>query len=78
MNKPYVKQYEDGKLLNPIEGSYPSPFENRASRRQKPKRAFSNKRGIQLIVSRVGDYAFYKHRRQLQHVDGKAILHYVS
>lgn len=35
MNQPYVKQYNDqGKLINPIVGTYKSEFPTRSERRQ--------------------------------------------
>lgn len=49
---------------------------NRQQRRMKEKRLFSNKKGIQLIVTRLGEN-FYKTKKVLQYEKGKTILHYV-
>ena len=57
MNKPYVKEYdENGKLINPIKGSYVSEFANRAARRNKPNRFRGNQKGISLTVVKTDKY----------------------
>ena len=92
MNRPYVKQFvgvgEDRELLNPIDGFYPSKrvtkafpngFPNRRERRDvlnKSVRYHSNKKGIQLRVTRIGRMKFIKHKVELQKVGDKTIVHY--
>ena len=56
MNKPYVKEYKDGKLINPIESVYNSEFPNRAARRYKPTRFRGNQKGISLTVVKTEKY----------------------
>jgi len=48
---------------------------NRQQRRMKEKRAFSNKKGVQLIVTKLGN-TFFKTKKVLQYSKGKTILHY--
>lgn len=43
MNKPYVKQYENGVLANPIEKTFESKFPNRRARRLRDVRLFNNR-----------------------------------
>ena len=50
---------------------------NRQQRRMKEKRNFSNKKGIQLVITRLGN-TFYKYKKQLQRIDNKTIVHYVE
>ena len=50
---------------------------NRQQRRQKKERPFSNKKGLQLIVTRIGN-TFYKYKKQLQRMNNKTIVHYVE
>lgn len=50
---------------------------NRQQRRQKKERPFSNKKGLQLIVTRIGN-TFYKYKKQLQRINNKTIVHYVE
>ena len=50
---------------------------NRRQRRQKKRKTFSNKKGLQLIVTRIGN-TFYKYKKQLQRMNNKTIVHYVE
>lgn len=50
---------------------------NRQQRRQTEKRPFSNKKGIQLIVTRFGN-SFSKYKKVFQQIGNKRILHYVE
>lgn len=56
MNKPYVKEYKDGKLTNPIKSVYNSEFPNRSARRNKPTRFRGNQKGISLTVVKTEKY----------------------
>jgi hypothetical protein len=94
MNRPYVKQYvgvgEDRELLNPINGYFPSKrsskafpngFPNRKERRdvlENEKRLFSNKKGTQLVVTRIGRNVFTKYKRVFQKIGNKRIIHFVE
>lgn len=50
---------------------------NRQQRRMKEKRNFSNKKGIQLTITRLGN-TFYKYKKEFQNIGNKRILHYVD
>ena len=89
MNRPYVKQYDsEGTLINPIEGyfpskrankEFPSGFPNRRERRDvlnKKNRSYSNKKGVQLVVTRIGRYLYTKYKRTFQYIGNKRIVHY--
>jgi len=91
MNRPYVKQYDaSGQLINPIDGFYPSKtirpefplgFPNRRERRDalvNQKRKFNNKKGLQLVVTKIGALHFMKYSKHLQNIDGKQVVHYVN
>lgn len=63
MNKPYVKQYdENGLVYNPITKSKPflSKSPNRSTRRYNGGREMGNKKGISLVVTKIGRYKFLK------------------
>ena len=53
MNTPYKKQYKDGVLVNPIEGSYKSQLPNRSLRRSKfqKDRFMNNSKSFPLVIS---------------------------
>lgn len=94
MNRPYVKQFDaEGDLINPINGyfpskrtnkAFPSGFPNRRERREAlvhKNRSFSNKKGIQLVVTQIGREIFMKHVKKFQLVGkgngkNKTITHY--
>ena len=61
-NKPYVKQYENGELLNPLETSYLNQFENRKQRRMhlNKQRDYNNRKGtsIRLVSDKKGVFAY--------------------
>lgn len=71
MNKPYVKIYDNGILTNPItkHKGYVTTSENRKSRRQNPGRSFSNKKGIQLVVTKIGPLSFHKSIKIIHHTE---------
>lgn len=73
-NTPYVKQFdENGHLLNPIQGSYVSPFPNRQRRKAalRPERFmnFSKKGGTNLVVK--GRMKFKKFVQEIKCIDPK-------
>ncbi len=79
MNIPYVKQYDaKGDLINPIIDSYFNKFANGVTRRKKLGRAFNNKKGIQLVVTQIGNYQFTKYKKVIQYLKGKSIVHYIE
>ena len=49
----------------------------RQKKKKKKERPFSNKKGLQLIVTRIGN-TFYKYKKQLQRMNNKTIVHYVE
>jgi hypothetical protein len=58
VNAPYVKQFENGVLVNPIEDAYVSKFRNRRSRRSKDGRHLNNRNTHQIVV--IGKSKFRK------------------
>ena len=80
LNTPYVKEYKNGILQNPIKKEFKNEFPNRSERRMslgisKQKRLFRNKRNCPTIISRVGVLSFVKYHPVIQRVDGKVIIH---
>lgn len=80
-NVPYVKQYKDGFLINPIErvvngvrvaGSYVNRFPNRRTRRSK-QRLISNKAGDQVVITQIGRAKFVKTTKRIQTVNCKHV-----
>lgn len=72
-NIPYVKiEDEEGNVLNPINGSYPSFFKNRRQRkadlRAMTKNPKNNKKGTRLVVTKLGDLDFTKAEVTLQNI----------
>jgi hypothetical protein len=47
-------------------------------RRQYKERKFSNKKGIQLVVTPIGKGKFVKYRKTLQRIGNKTIVHYIE
>tara|TARA_R110000851_G_scaffold27764_4_gene77867 strand:+ start:5683 stop:5931 length:249 start_codon:yes stop_codon:yes gene_type:complete len=79
MNRPYVKQYDAaGDLINPIIGEFVNLQPNRRERKKnaKKERAFSNKRGTQLVVTKIGWLSFMKYRKVFQTIGNKIITHF--
>ncbi len=73
-NTPYVKEYNEvGEIINPIIGSYLSPFKNRQQRRLKQNRFIGNGTNFPLVVA--GAFK-YKKRIQIIPGTGKRIEHY--
>ena len=75
INEPYVKKYENGLLVNPIQGMFVNPYENRRSRRSltvdKP-RFKGNGKNYPIVVTKTGKFI-----KLWQFVSGKCIEHYI-
>tara|TARA_R110000772_G_scaffold50518_4_gene116126 strand:+ start:653 stop:934 length:282 start_codon:yes stop_codon:yes gene_type:complete len=70
LNIPYVKAYDGaGDLINPILFNYKSDGANRKARRVAEgitsTRPFSNKKGIQIVVSKIGVYDFMRFEKKV-------------
>ena len=82
MNRPYVKQYDaEGKLVNPIVGEFINSQPNRQERREdtlNKKRLFNNKKGTQLVITRIGWFKFMKYKKVFQQIGKKRIIHFVE
>lgn len=80
-NVPYVKSYDaNGDLINPILFKYVGLGPNRKARRKAEgktsTRPFSNKKGIQIVVTKIGPYAFMKWEKTLiQQGSGTRVLY---
>lgn len=61
-NEPYVKVYENGLVVNKITKENPviNPHPNRRQRRNNGNREMGNKKGISLVVTKIGKYEFCK------------------
>jgi hypothetical protein len=75
-NTPYKKEYKNGILSNPIETEFKNKYPNRRSRRNKVSREFSNKKGIQLVVTSYGIMKFIKTYKNVISKKGGAIINY--
>jgi len=69
-NTPYVKSYDaNGDLINPILFKYGGYGPNRKARREASgitsTRPFNNKKGIKLVVSKIGPYRFMKFEKKV-------------
>jgi len=72
-NTPYTRGMQEITKDKP----YVNSFANRKSRRKKTERNFNNKKGIQLIVSKIGELSFVKYKKVIQRLDDRTIVHYV-
>jgi hypothetical protein len=71
-NKPYVKVYEHGLLMNPI--TKDQPYEQAPSQKIKRQRKSNNRKGEGLVVTRIGLLNFIKYRIVKQHIKGGLIV----
>lgn len=82
MNRPYVKQYDaKGELINPIVSKFLNTEPNRRERREETvnrRRLFSNKKGVQLVVTKIGWNKFTKYKKIFQKIGNKRIIHFVE
>lgn len=73
-NTPYVKEYKNGVLTNPI--TKEEPYISGASTKQRSKmRGANNRKGNGLVVTRLGAYAFLKYTQVKQYFNGKVVTH---
>lgn len=82
MNRPYIKQYDaTGDLINPIISKFLNTSPNRRERREstinRPK-LFSNKKGVQLVVTKIAWAKYMKYKKVFQNVGKKRIIHFVE
>lgn len=83
-NMPYVKSYDaNGDLINPILFKYrgfgPNRRERRMAEGKTSSRPFSNKKGIQLVVTKIGPYSFMKwEKKVIQQGETGTRLQYVE
>lgn len=66
MNAPYVKEFKDGVLLNPITSVYCSFFENRHTCRLKETRFANNRKSAQIQILGGKGEKQTKYRKALQ------------
>lgn len=82
MNRPYVKQYDaDGDLINPIVSKFLNTEPNRQDRRSftvNRQRLFSNKKGVQLVITKIGRDKFMKYKKVFQNIGNKRIIHFIE
>lgn len=74
-NKPYVKVYENGLVTNKITKENPviNFYPNRRQRRDNGGREISNKKGISLVVTKIGRMLFEK---TIKRIDSLGKVHY--
>lgn len=62
MNKPYVKQFENGVCVNPItkENPYLHRFNNTSVEKREYKNNSNNKKGVRMVVTNMGKGLFCK------------------
>jgi len=70
-NISYVKHTVGGLLVNPITKDRPvqHPLPNRAMRRMRGGRPFSNKKGVQVVVTRIGTLTFQEIHKRIQLIE---------
>ena len=79
MNTPYVKQYENGTLINPINGSYISHSPNRRARRFKNSRPFNNRSKTAIAIHHDATSGkVYAFKEVVQNILGKVIVRYID
>lgn len=75
INSTYVKEFENGVLINPIDKYFPSGVSDRRTRRDfKFGRKFNNKKGIQLVITRISKKEFVKVKKRLQIIEASYSL----
>mgnify|MGYP003659075788 CR=1 FL=1 len=75
-NVPYVKEFLNGQLQNPIEGKYVNQGENRSLRRSRLNQEMNNRSKSSTIVSEIKGQGTYAYKRTVQYVLDKCIVHY--
>lgn len=78
-NIPYIKEYKDGKLINPITSIYASVLPNRKARREamRTPRFFGNGKNYSLTVTRTNKYKRFVQLILQKDGSTKTILHYL-
>lgn len=75
-NQPYVKIYENGILTNPIQKN--KPYLSGASQKEGKKlRKSNNRKGLGLVVVKIGALSFMKYRTVKQKGNHSMIVHSV-
>jgi len=75
-NTPYKKVYENGILTNPI--TKDKPYIQMPSQKDNDKtRKTNNRKGIGLVVAKIGPLSFAKYRIFKQKINNKIISHSV-
>lgn len=84
MNTPYVKEYKDGLLINPIKGKYANRFPNRRARRNhlNEDRFLNNSKNNPIVI--MGKLKYKKLRQKItflnkktEEFESKVIEHYL-
>jgi hypothetical protein len=80
VNIPYVKHYnEEGDLINPIANgkSFINVLPNRKTRRflSRAHKSKNNKKGVRLVVTKIGPMEFFKTKLVKQRIGDKLITH---
>lgn len=76
MNIPYVKEYKDGVLQNPIKGSYLNRFNNRKARAETRNRIWGGKSPRFKFMGNGKNFSLtingkYKYARRIQEIISK-------
>jgi len=73
-NTPYVKEYKNGILVNPI--TKDKPYIQAPSQKDNDKmRKSNNSRGYGLVVAKVGVLSFAKYRIVKQNIKNTLVVH---
>ena len=73
-NTPYVKEYKNGIVVNPI--TKENPYIQTASQKDNDKiRKSNNRKGNGLVVARVGALSFAKYRIVKQQNENRLVVH---
>lgn len=77
-NTPYVKQYENGILVNPITKENPY-IQHAGNKGEKKFRKFSNTKGFPMMLTRIGKFTFQKYHKKRQLTpNGNVIEHLIA
>jgi len=72
-NEPYVKKLENGVVVNPI--TKDKPYVQVASQKRKAlPRKSNNRKGVGLVVARVGQLTFAKYRIVKQNIKNGLVV----
>jgi len=76
-NTPYVKEYKDGILMNPIKGSYLNAFLNRSQRRDTKHKFYGESKNYHLTVLKNCKFKRVKQYTVNKEGGKKVVLHYL-